>query len=234
MKFHLLTLAVVLFVSLANAQQQPNQAPYQPAVAPPSMGGYGGGGYGGYYGGGGASTAAGSAATGMANVISSRGSANLNNSAAAVNMTQAQSNEIKNHEQYTNTYFEMRATNKAAREAEEGPPPTADQIARIAHEGVPKPLSPSQFNNVTGSINWPQALQLDMFASERTQLEAVVGSYSQMGNLNYADQLKARSLINGMAAKLKTQVRVMPPSDYATCKAFLSSLIYTTGKVQLS
>jgi hypothetical protein len=229
MKFSSLIFAVLLLVSIAHAQHR-SETPYQPAVAPPSMGGYGGGGY---YGGGG-TTAAGSAANGMANVISSKGSANLNNSAAAINMTQAQSNEIANHQQYTNTYFEMQATNKAAREAAEGPPPTMEQISRIAHEGVPKPLNPNQFNDVTGQISWPQALQLDTFAAERQQFEAVVGSYSQVGSLNYADQLKARSIINGMAAKLKAQIREMPPTDYATCKAFLQSLIYTTSKVQLS
>ena len=235
MKRHVLMSAVLLVVSIAYAQQQTSESTYQPAVAPPSMGGYGGGGYGGFYGGGGGvgSTAFGSASTGMANVISARGSANLNNSAAAVNMTQAQSNEIKNHEEYTNTYFSMRATNKAAREAEEGPPPTPEQIARMAHDGVPSQLSPSQFNHVTGQIDWPQALQLDMFAADRQQVEALLGSYSQVGTLSYADQLKVRTLIKDMAAKLKTQVRQMPPSDYATCKSFLNSLIYTTAKVQL-
>ncbi len=233
MKRHVPIFAVLLLVSIAYGHQQATEAPYQPAVAPPSMGGYGGGGYGGYYGGGVGSTAAGSASTGMANVISARGSANLNNSAAAVNYTQAQSNEIKNHEQYTNTYFDMRATNKAAREAEDGPPPTPEQMARIAHEGVPKQLSPSQFNHVTGQIDWPQALQMDMFAADRQQLESLIGAYSQIGTLNYADQLKARTLINGMAAKLKTQVRQMPATDYAACKSFLNSLIYATAKVQL-
>jgi hypothetical protein len=223
--------AVLLLVSVALGQQQ-SEAPYEPVVAPPSMGGYGGG-YGGFYGVG-ATTAAGSAATGLANVISSRGSANLNNSAAAVNMTQAQKNEIENHQQYTNTYFEMRATNKAARAAEEGPPPTPDQLARIAHEGVPKSLSPSQFNSVSGQIAWPQALQMDTYASEREQLDAIIGSYSQMGNLNYADQVKVRKLINDMAAKLKSQVRELPPPDYMACKSFLNSLIYATTKVQLS
>ena len=104
----------------------------------------------------------------------------------------------------------------------------------MAHDGVPKPLSPSEVNNVTGQINWPQALQLDMFASDRQQLETVVGSYSQMGSLNYADQLKARTLINDMAAKLKAQIRNMTPTDYAVCKEFLRSLMYTAGKCQLS
>jgi hypothetical protein len=232
MKRPALLFAVLLLVSVAFGQQQA-EAPYEPAVAPPSMGGYGGGGYGGYYGGG-ATTAAGSAATGMANLISSRGSANLNNSAAAINMTQARKNEIENHQQYTNTYFEMRATNKAARAAEDGPPPTPDQLARIAHEGVPKELSPSQFNHVSGQIAWPQALQLDTFATERQQLDTLLGSYSQVGNLNYGDQLKARKLINDMAAKLKAQVRDLPPPDYMTCRSFLNSLIYATSKVQLS
>lgn len=232
MKRPALMVAVLLLMSVAFGQQ--SEAPYEPAVAPPSMGGYGGGGYGGYYGGGVGSTAAGSAATGLANVISSRGSANLNNSAAAINMTQAQRNEIENQQLYTETYFQKRATNKAAREAEDGPPPTADQLARIAQMGVPKPLSPSEFNNVSGQIAWPQVLQTDTFALERQQLEGMIGSYSQMGTLNYADQVKVRKLINDMSAKLKAQVRDLPPPDYMACKSFLNSLIYATTKVQLS
>src|SRR5262245_25745017 len=87
--------------------------PVPSAIAP--YGGYGGG-----------TTAAGSASTGMANVISAQGDYNLSTSEAAINMTQAQSAEIQNRQEYTNTYFEMRATNKAARAAEEGPPPTAE------------------------------------------------------------------------------------------------------------
>jgi hypothetical protein len=232
MKVHVFA-ALLLCASLAVAQQQQSQAPYQPAVPPPSFGGYGGGGYGGY-GGGAGTTVAGSAMTGMANAISAKGSYNLSTSAAAVNMTQAQKNEIENHQLYTNTYFEMRATNKQARAAEDGPPPTAEQLARIAHETAPKPLSAGEMNEVTGKISWPQALQLDLFAADREKLEGVVGNYSQMGNLNYSDQQKARSLINDMAAKLKSQIRSMPSTDYTTCKEFLRSLMFTTAKCQLS
>lgn len=227
----LVCVALLLSASLALAQQ--SQAPYQPAVPPPSFGGYGGGyGYGGY--GGAGTTVAGSAATGMANAISAKGSYNLSTSAAAVNMTQAQKNEIQNHQLYTNTYFEMRATNKKARAAEDGPPPTAEQLARMAHETAPKPLSAGEMNEVTGKISWPQALQLDLFATDRQKLEAVVGNYSQMGNLNYQDQITARGLINDMAAKLKTQIRNMPSTDYTTCKEFLRSLMFTTAHCQLS
>ena len=126
--------ACLMSVSLALGQGQSSTQPYQPAVPPPSIGGYGGGGYGFGLGGGVGSTVQGSAMTGMANVISAKGSYNLSTSAAAVNMTQAQKNEIENHQLYTNTYFDMRATNKAARAAEEGPRVTAEQVARMAHE----------------------------------------------------------------------------------------------------
>jgi hypothetical protein len=234
MKRPVFFLAMLTLVSLALGQQPGGQtAPYQPAVPPPSMGMYGGGSmYG--YGGGVGSTAAGSSMTGMANVISAKGDYNLSTSAAAVNMTQAQKNEIQNRELYTNTYFDMRATNKQAREAEEGPHPTAEQIARVAHEYAPKPLSPGEVNPVTGKLSWPSALQMDIFAPARAEFQKLFGSYSQLGTLNYADQTKARQIIEGMNAQLKGIVRTIPPTDYATCKTFLKSLMFTTCKCQLS
>lgn len=236
MKSLLSTLVVLATTSWAIGQQPPTQ-PYEPAVPPPSIGVYGGGGYGGYYGGwggGAGSTVEGSAATGMANVISARGSYNLSTSAAAVNMTHAQSQEIQNHQQYENTYFEMRENNRAAVDAERGPPPTAQQLARIAQETTPKPLNPDAINHVTGELEWPEALQMDMFAADRQKLQALLGSYTQMGHLNYADQMKARALINDMAGKLKTQIRTIPPQDYVICKDFLSGLMVTTAKCYIS
>lgn len=232
-------LAVLTLVSLAMGQQQqqpaPQSQPYEPAVPPPSVGMYGGGGGYGYYGGGGVgSTAAGSSMTGMANVISAKGDYNLSTSAAAVNMTQAQSKEIENHQQYTNTYFEMRETNKQARDAEAGPKPTAEQLARLAHETAPKKLSPGEVNEVTGKLNWPSALTLDMFAADRKQLDALFGSFSQLGTLDYAKQVKAKDIINDMNNKLKAQVRTLPTPDYVECKSFLKSLMFTTCKIHLS
>jgi hypothetical protein len=234
MKGLVLFIVVLTSVSLTLAQQSQSRsaAPYQPAVPPPSMGAYGGG-YGYGYGGGAGTTVAGSAMTGMANTISAKGNYNLATSAAAVNMTQAQKQELQNRQQYTDTYFDMRATNKAARAAEEGPRPTMEQLARIAHEDAPKVLSPGEMNEVTGKLSWPQALQLDVFAAGRKNLEELFGTYSQMGNLNYADQVKARQVINKMNDQLKAQVRTIPATDYTTCKRFLKSLMYTTCKAQL-
>lgn len=244
MKSFALFSAVLVSVSLALGQQQsatqpqqaqPQQQPYQPAVPPPSMGGYGGG-YGVGYGttGGVGSTAAGSAMTGMANTISAAGDYNLSTSAAAVNMTQAQKNEIENRQQYTNTYFDMRETNRQARAAERGPRLSAEQIARIAKEAAPEALSPGEVNQVSGKLNWPDVLQTDMFAKDRQLFEDLYGSYAQLGALNYSDRTKARNIINDMAKQLKSQIKDIPAPDYMASKNFLESLMYTTCKCQLS
>ena len=226
--------ACLMAVSLALGQGQSSAPPYQPAVPPPSIGGYGGGGMGFGYGGGGVgSTAQGSAMTGMANAISAKGSYNLSTSAAAINMTQAQKQEIENHQQYTDTYFDMRATNKAARAAEEGPRVTAEQVARMAHETAPKPLSPGEMNDVTGKLNWPEALQMDTFAADRKKLEELFVSSSQIGSMNYADQSKARVIINDMNKLLKAQVKSIPGPVYVTCKKFLEGLMFTAAKCHL-
>jgi len=71
----------------------------------------------------GGGSAAGSAMNGMASVISAAGDYNLATSAAAVNMTQAQKQDIQNRQQWTNAYFEMRETNRRARAAERGATP---------------------------------------------------------------------------------------------------------------
>ena len=238
MKFLAPFLAVLAMMSLAvGQQQQPTEAPqqpYQPAVPPPSMGGYGGYGMGWGTTGGVGSTAAGSAMTGMANAISAKGDYNLSTSAAAVNMTQAERNAIENRQLYTDTYFNMRQTNRQARAAERGPRLTTEQIARIAHESAPKPLSPGEVNQVTGQLNWPEVLQTDIFAADRKELEKLLKTHAQLGSLNYADRTAARKIINDMAKQLKAHIKDIPGPDYMATKSFLESLMFTTCKCQLS
>ncbi|MGA2796096.1 MAG: hypothetical protein ABSE63_00820 [Thermoguttaceae bacterium] len=234
-----LLVIIVAFPALIMAQPAPQYSgssgsppPYQPAVPAPSIVN----GYGGWsgYGGTGASTAAGSAMNGMASVISAKGNYNLSTSAAAVNMTQAQKQEIQNRQQWTNTYFDMRATNRAARKAEEGPQPTMEQLARMAHDGAPKPLTSSQWNPVTGTVNWPALLEQDQFTSQRAELEQLLAKQAKYGMLDYSDQMKARQTIETMFAGLKAQIRDVPPQDWAASQTYLKSLIYAMTKTDLS
>jgi hypothetical protein len=207
------------------------QVPYQPVVPAPSNVTAYGGWPGGYSGG---TTAAGSAMNGMASVISAQGERNLSNSAAAVNMTQAQKNEIENRQQWTNTYFDMRSTNKAARDKERGPNPTMEQLARLAREGVPKPLAPTQVNPVSGQIAWPDALQEQGFESQRRQVEELFAARARYGGLSFADQMQVRNTLDDMAAALKKQIRDIPPADYIASKNFLASLNYTATQTSLN
>jgi hypothetical protein len=222
---------IVAFPALLFAQNYSGQqqaAPYQPAVPPPSMVNS----YGGLYNSG-ASTAAGSAMNGMANVISAKGNYNLSTSAAAINMTQAQRNEIQNAQLYTDTYFQMRATNKAARQAEAGPPPTMEQLSRIAREGAPRPVTAKEMDPQSGKIYWPSALQKKSFADDREALEKILAKQAKYGGLSFSDQMEARKSIETMFGELKANIATIPPQEYTTSKSFLNSMIYATCKSQL-
>lgn len=204
--------------------------PYTPAVPQASMvTGYGGFGYDS-----GASTAAGSALNGMAGVISASGDAALSASAAAINLTQAEKQDIQNRQAAANTYFEMRASNRAARAIERGPPLTSEQLATAAHAQVPKPLTSSQLNPVTGKLNWPGPLQEDAFAKRRGEVDQLMTQQSQYGSLSYADQTKVRTSINSMFKDLKAQVNKLPTPDYAAARTFLNSVLYACTKSRLS
>lgn len=219
----------VIAVSQTGSSGTSGSNAYQPVVpAASSVGTYGG--WPGYTTGG---TAAGNALNGMASAISAAGDYNLATSAAAVNMTQAQRNEIQNRQQWTSAYFDMRTTNRAAREAERGKTPTMEQIARMAREGAPKPLSPNQVDPVTGQIYWPSALRQDIFRVERGEVDRVFAARARYGGLSYLDQSAARQAIDGMFDGLKTHIAEMPPPEYMACRNFLQSLSYAALKMEL-
>lgn len=191
-------------------------------------------GYGYGYGYGGGGTVASNNMNGMANMISAKGSYNLQTSQAAINMTQAQSQEIANRQQYTDTYFNMRATNRAATEAERGPHPTTEQLARIAADGVPKPISPGDADPVTGQLAWPDLLQDDQFSGQRGEVEKLMAKQVSQGRLAYNDQRAARDTIDDMFHQLKAEIRDVPSQQYANSRSFLQSLMYTLTKTELN
>ena len=206
-----------------------NQQAYRPAVPPPSTNVYAGG----EWGYGAPTTAAGSAMSGMSQVISAAGQYNLATSAAAVNMTQAQRNQIQNDMLATDTYFQMRATNKAARDAEAGPPPNMEQLVRIARDGVPQPLNTSQLDPVSGRLDWPGPLQVDSFAPQRGELDQMFATRASYGGLTYSDQALVRQNVDAIYDGLKSQIRDIPPQDYVACRGFLRGLLYAATKSDL-
>ncbi|MEN6406826.1 MAG: hypothetical protein ABFC77_10170 [Thermoguttaceae bacterium] len=227
----LLILSAFPLVALAQTRPfDPSETGYRPVVPSPStVAAYGG--WPGYSMGGG--TAAGNSLNGMASVISAAGDYNLATSAAAVNMTQAQRNEIQNRQAWTNTYFEMRATNRAARQAERAPTPTMEQLARMARDGAPKPLAVSQLDPVTGQLTWPSVLQQSQFDAQRAEVDQLFADRARLGGLNISDQQKVRQALEDMFASLKSQVREVPPQQYVAGRTFLQSLSYVALKTEV-
>jgi len=177
-----------------------------------------------------ASTPAESAARGMADVTRAAGERNLMNSQAAINATEAQRNDIQNRQLWTNTYFQMRETNRAYREAERRPRPTMEDAVRYAQAGKPKPLSTSQVDHVSGKISWPGPLAMSSFDATRAELDKLYAKRSQQGGLSYEDQREVRELTDAMLADLKKQIKDIPPMDYSASKNFLQSLRFEARK----
>jgi hypothetical protein len=221
--FALLT-ALAVLLQPTGAQQQP----FQPAV--PSSSSFNA--YGGFYDGG-ASTAEESAMRGMASVISARGDAALSTSAAAVNLTQAEKQDIENRQAATTAYFEMQETNRAYRDARRSPRLSHEQYVRIAASAAPKKLSTNEIDAVAGRINWPELLQLEPFAEERGGLDKLCTKYAQYGTLGLSDHMAAGKLIDAMNVKLKGMVSKVPAQHYVAAKNFLKSLMFAMTKTQL-
>ena len=177
-----------------------------------------------------ASTAGEGALRGMGDLVRSQGQANLDNSAAAINLTTARSNQINNYRSGTSAYFDMRELNRRARAAERGPKTTMEQAVRFTQWGKPKPLSSRELDVVTGEINWPMALQSDQFAANRSKLEKVFSSRAASGASGLEDFTEARDVTQTMLADLKKQVQQVPAQQYMPAKRFLQSLAYAAGQ----
>ena len=171
-----------------------------------------------------ASTPAESYARGMSDVVRSRGQYNLDTSAAAINVSQARSNEIDNYSKWTNTYFEARATNRAYRAAEKGPRPSSEDWVRWAKEGAPKPLSPGQFDPVTGKINWPTMLQASEFAELRSEMDELFAKRATESSLTIQDFVKIDNTAKSLLAELKKYIRDVPANQSIASKEFVKSL----------
>ena len=164
-----------------------------------------------------------------------QGQRNLSNSAAAINLTQARKNEIQNRQQWTNTYFDMRNTQRQQMAAKARPRSTPEQLARIAKNGTPDPLAPNQMDPVTGRLYRPSALQQDGFAPQRQVVDQAFVLLSRYGAIDYSNQMQTRAAIKDMFNQLKAQIDQVPQQDYVTCRSFLQRLLYTsTGTSSLS
>jgi hypothetical protein len=177
-----------------------------------------------------ASTAGESYARGLGDVIRSEGEYNLNSSQAAINMTQARRASIQNQQLAAQTYFDMRKMNRAYQAEERGPRPTMEQIVRMAQSGMPKELSPSQLDSISGKINWPALLNTPTYAESRKKIEDVFAKRAKYGGMAFDDEQTLWQTTNAMLEQLNDQIRDVPPASYLASKKFIQSLAYEGQK----
>ena len=191
-----------------------------PSTSPAQWGGGFGFNRGGY-----ASTAGQAAAYGMSEQMRAQGAQNLDNSEAAKNWQEAKTLEMQNRLRWTETYFEMRKTNREARAAEAGPNVTHEQTIRMAKMGLPPRLGSTQLDPVTGHIEYPMVLTAPQFTSYRNELDRLFADRASSGG---SMQIEQYQQIQGTVSKfidaLKDNINAFSAGDYGRARTFLDSI----------
>jgi hypothetical protein len=218
----------ILFVAIAAGAllAQSGSQPYTPAVPSSATVQQNIGGWGGY----GGTTAAGSAMQGMASCVQAAGNYNLSTSAAAINMTVAERNQIQNSQEFTNTYFEKQRVNRAAQAAQRQPPMSAEAMARWSQASRPKPLASQQLDPVSGKLNWPYVLQKDDFSEQRKQLDSAFAQRARYGAMLPDAVEQVSEVTDAMLDQLRGMVRDLKTNEYLAAKTFVERLAYEANK----
>jgi hypothetical protein len=190
-----------------------------PVSSPAQWGGMG------YNRGGYASTAGQAAAYGMSEMMRAQGYQNMQNSEAAKNWQEAKTLEMQNRMRWTETYFEMRKTNREAQAAEAGPPVTHEQMIRMAKMGMPPRLGSTQLDPVTGHIEYPMVLTSPQFAPYREQLDKLFAERaSSGGSMQYEQYQEIQKTVSKFIEVLKENVSNYAAGDYGRARTFLDSI----------
>jgi len=175
-------------------------------------------------------TAPGAALQGAAELANAAAQYNLATSAAAVNMTQAQGNELRNRVEQVRTFYALRDAGHAGREAEQAHLGGAKDATARAVAAAPRGLSASQIDPATGTLFWPGALQEAQYDAQRAAVDKCVAKWRKYGGLDSADQRQLRQNIAAMVEGMKSQIAEIPPQQYSECRSFLQSLLFATTK----
>jgi hypothetical protein len=173
-----------------------------------------------------AATVGESYARGIGELIRATGAVNLDLSEAALNLTEAESRQLKNDVDFVNTYFEVRRLSKQLRAQERGPRPSMEDLIRFAQLGKPQRLSPGDIDAASGQIFWPIILRAQVFASNRIKLETYFGERGQPSGLTPESYLRLDQTARAMVEELRRYVADFPPGDYLHAKHFIESLGY--------
>lgn len=207
------------------ALRDPNFKPAEAnaaAVAAASATGSGGGGGGAWPG----STVYGDFLRGEAELTRAIGHATLDTSKAAINRETAKALNMDNRIRWTETFFEMRRINRAARAREAGPSPTMEECIAFARKQAPRRLGTVELDSVTGNIRWPLALTDDIYKTYRERLQDHFEERAALGaSVTYAQVAAVSKTIEACTQRLKKNIAKYTGGQYGQAKNFLESLL---------
>ena len=134
--------------------------------------------------------------------------------------------EMDNRLRWTETFFEMRRINKAARAREVGPRPTMEQIAKYAKMQRPRTLNSLELDPVTGDIAWPLLLTDPIYLNYTTLLQNRFRERADNGgNIHHEGATSVRDTIDDFQSELKQNIRNYKGGEYGQARTFLDSLL---------
>jgi len=136
-----------------------------------------------------ASTAGEGYQRGMASVINAQGSKNLSDSQAAINMTDARSNQIDNEVKSINAYWEKKDIYN--QHLQQKNYKIQQRRERLLAKNRLQPLTTEEFDSTTGSITWPKVLTQPQYDQYRDALDDLFQKRAQQGYLSNTEYVAA-------------------------------------------
>ncbi|NNE00219.1 MAG: hypothetical protein HKN47_23105 [Pirellulaceae bacterium] len=171
----------------------------------------------------------------VADVIRSRGQANLLNAQARTQNEIARSAALDNDVKELATYHERRQINRTTRfghlhargeqlRASKAQAEHEAQLAGFRIEDVAG-LTPDELDPVTGQLAWPLLLQGTHYNRARQPVDIIFATRAQAGQVNPDHYLPLRDWIDRVDYELDCYVHLYPKADYAKAKDFLRRLM---------
>lgn len=165
------------------------------------------------------STAEEGAQRGLGSIISAQGQKNLSNSQAAINLTDARSNQIDNQVKSVNAYWEKKGIYQEHVEAENQQIEAARE-RYIARRGS-LDLSTEEFDRTTGQVVWPKILEQSVYDPYRTKLDTAFHDRSYTGALSGDQYMAATTAYNDWRGAILKQKDEYPSSILQQMLRFL-------------
>jgi hypothetical protein len=154
------------------------------------------------------STAAEGYQRGLSSVISAQGQRNLSNSQAAINLTDARSQQIDNQLKSVNAFWEKKDIYSQHQQQEfaQIEQKRSDYLAR---HGLGS-LTPQEFDRTTGTITWPKVLDQKQYDPYRSKLDELLKKRAYAGALTGDEYVEATTASKQWRTLLAQQKNVYP------------------------